>query len=144
MVKQTDTLLRPSILENTYQVRLRNALRRANVPPQDIERIFEEEMTYIAAVGHVESVITRPEGTSSGKERFSITVFGWAVGAPGPRIGLDISMDEVEVIAEARRAQSHNLRFQIGFYGKPPDFYGYREVLKIDHYMVLTDSEAAT
>ena len=143
LIKQNDTLLLPSILENTYQVRLKNALRRAKCTPQDIEKIFEEEMTYIAVVGRVDNVLTRPEGTSSGKERFSITIFGWAVGAPGTRFGLDISMNEVEVIAEARRAQSHNLGFQIGFYGKPPNNYGVREVLKMITIWSSPDLEAA-
>src|SRR5262245_25369603 len=129
------------MFEKTHQFRVRNALHRANALPGDIDKIIDEEKNYLNGFGLVVDVLTFPKGTSDGKERFIIRIEGYVFGKGHRNFGVVIPLDQVELIVEARRAQSHKLGFAIACTAKPPNSYDEYEVQTIDWYYVFSNLE---
>ena len=108
--------------EPVFQERLRGALRRANVRPEAIDQILEVEGDFKHLDGYVLNVGIIPGNV------LSVAIGKDPIGAYSWRMYLSFylsdfaSEDEREQLeefaSEARRAQSHNLRFILDYYAK--------------------------
>jgi hypothetical protein len=123
--------------ETVFQERLKGALRRANVRPEIIDQILEAEGDFKHLDGYVLNVGIIPGNVLSvaiGKDPMG--GYSWRLYLsfhPSDFASEDDREQLKEFAAEARRAQSYNLRFILDYYAKahPSD-----HVLKIVKYSV--------
>ena len=130
------------VSDRVFQDRLKDALNRATVAPDVIERILLEESNFIQVSGRV-ITIAHMVG-----QHLSVTIDGWFEQDGFGKHHLafsdsDFSSEEArnlreDLISEARRANSHKLTMMIvGCYIHPrkPETWDTLQVAKIRYYM---------